>query len=113
MRILLDENVPRPLKRLLRSHSVSTVQEMGWAGLENGDLARVAVPAGFEVLLTADRNLAYQQNVAELGLALVVVTIGGIRLEDIEPTIPAILDVLASHPDVGTISIVGERLPRT
>ena len=62
MRVLLDEQLPRHLTRELRGHEVSTVQQKGWAGLKNGELLRRAADAGFEVFLTADRNLEFQQN---------------------------------------------------
>ncbi len=57
MRVLLDEQLPRHLAREIGGHDVSTVQQRGWAGLKNGELLRVAADAGFEVLVTADRNL--------------------------------------------------------
>ena len=58
MHVLLDEQLPRHLAREIGGHDVSTVQQRGWAGLQNGELLRVAAAAGFEVLVTADRNLA-------------------------------------------------------
>ena len=57
MLVLLDEQLPRHLAREIDGHNVSTVQQRGWAGLKNGELLRVAADAGFEVLVTADRNL--------------------------------------------------------
>ena len=57
MLVLLDEQLPRHLAREIGGHNVSTVQQRGWAGLKNGELLRVAADAGFEVLVTADRNL--------------------------------------------------------
>lgn len=64
MRVLLDEQLPRHLARDIVGHDVSTVQQCGWAGFKNGDLLRVAADAGFEVFVTADRNLQFQQNLA-------------------------------------------------
>ena len=60
MRILLDESLPRRLLGELTGHSVSTVTDEGWSGLENGDLLRAAV-GQFDAFLTADQNLEYQQ----------------------------------------------------
>lgn len=60
MRVLLDEDVPRPLKRELAAHDVWTVVEMGWASTKNGILLSRAADAGFEIFLTADRNLPHQ-----------------------------------------------------
>jgi hypothetical protein len=60
VRILLDECLPRRLKRDLNGHDVRTVPEMGWASKENGDLLQLA-ESQFEVFLTVDRNLSYQR----------------------------------------------------
>lgn len=71
MRILLDESLPRRLISELSGHTVSTVTDQGWSGLENGELLRAAVDQ-FDVFLTADQNLEYQQNLSELPLSVVV-----------------------------------------
>jgi hypothetical protein len=60
LRLLLDENLPTALKPLLLGHSVATIRELGWAGIQNGRLLDAAVVEGFEVLVTADRAL-YRQ----------------------------------------------------
>ena len=62
MKLLLDENLPRKLKRDLPDHLVFTVREMGWAGKENGDLLAAMLSDGFEALVTGDKNIAFQQN---------------------------------------------------
>ena len=72
MRVLLDEQLPRHLTRELAVHDVRTVRQQGWTGTKNGELLRRAVAAGFEVFLTADQNLQFQQNLAQLRLAVVV-----------------------------------------
>jgi hypothetical protein len=61
MRVLLDEQLPRQLAREIKGHEVSTVQQRGWAGLKNGELLRRAAHSKFEVFVTADRNLEFQQ----------------------------------------------------
>jgi predicted nuclease of predicted toxin-antitoxin system len=71
MRILLDECVPRRLTHELGDHEVRTVTEMGWAGMKNGALLQLAAES-FDVLLTTDRNLAFQQNTATLPLGVIV-----------------------------------------
>lgn len=91
MRVLLDESLPRQLARELTEHDVRTVPEQGWAGLRNSELLRLAVEEGFEVFLTADQNLEYQQNLQRLGVAVVVVASRTSRLEDLRPLIPGIL----------------------
>src|SRR5258705_2597062 len=72
MRVLLDECVPRPLKRALPDHLVSTVGEMRWRGIENGELLALVREAGFEAFVTVDQNLAYQQNLQAAGLRIVI-----------------------------------------
>jgi hypothetical protein len=63
MRILFDQGTPAPLRRALKNHSVSTAYEMGWAELSNGTLLRSA-ESEFDVLITTDRNIRYQQSLA-------------------------------------------------
>lgn len=71
MRVLLDTCVPRPLRKLLPGHEVSTAQEMGWDALENGDLIRAAEER-FDVLITADQHMKFQQNLTGGNLSVVV-----------------------------------------
>jgi hypothetical protein len=74
MRVLFDQGTPVPIAAYLRDHSVRTTLEEGWDTLANGDLLRVAEEAGFEVLLTTDNSLAYQQNLTGRKLAIVVLS---------------------------------------
>lgn len=69
MKILLDENVPRPLKRFLADHEVSSVQDCGWRGVRNGELLRLAEDS-FEVFILADKNMRYQQRMADRRIAV-------------------------------------------
>lgn len=71
-RVLLDENVPEGLRVLLPGFAVATVPEMGWAGLANGRLLAAAEQAGFDLMVTGDKNMAHQQNLAERRLVVVV-----------------------------------------
>ena len=73
MRLLLDENLPHQMRLELPGHDVFTAAYMGWAGVENGELLRLAAADGFDALVTNDRGLEYQQNLDELPLAVVVV----------------------------------------
>ena len=93
MRILLDESLPRPLSLLLVGHDVSTVAREGWASLKNGALLRQAAMA-FDVLLTADQNIEFQQNLVTLPLAVVVLVAESNRLESLEPLVPKVLVAL-------------------
>ncbi len=71
LRILFDQGTPVPLRQALKAHVVSTTYEMGWASLSNGDLLDAA-EAQFDVLVTTDQNLRYQQNLAGRRLAILI-----------------------------------------
>ena len=71
MRLLLDESVPARLRQSLPTHSVKTVVEMGWGGAKNGALLALAANE-FDAFLTVDKNLPYQQNLANLPVAVIV-----------------------------------------
>jgi hypothetical protein len=94
MRILLDECVPRPLRRELAGHEVRTVVEMGWAGKRNGELLRLLTAEHFAVFLTTDQNLRYQQNLRGLQVAVVVLVAPTNRLADLVPLMPTVRAVL-------------------
>jgi predicted nuclease of predicted toxin-antitoxin system len=94
MRVLLDEQLPRQLARLLEGHEVRTVQQAGWAGLKNGELMQRAKETGYEVFLTADQSLSYQQNLRESGLRVIVVGAVSNALEDLVPLVPSILTAI-------------------
>ncbi len=74
MHVLLDNNVPCGVARALTGHGVTEARERGWATMRNGDLLRSAEEAGFEVLITADKNIRYLQNLAGRRIAIVVLT---------------------------------------
>jgi hypothetical protein len=79
--------------------NVSTVQQRGWAGLKNGELLRVAADAGFEVLVTADRNLQFQQNLSQSRLGIILLIAPSNALEDILPLVPNLLaTILKASP---------------
>jgi len=74
VKILFEANTPAPLARFLRGHEVVRADELGWQGLENGALLDAAEQAGFDLLLTCDQNVRYQQNLASRKLALVILS---------------------------------------
>jgi hypothetical protein len=74
VRILFDQGTPVPLRLAIVDHTVSTAYEQGWSTLKNGELLQAAEDAGFEVLVTTDTNLKYQQNLATRKIAVVVLT---------------------------------------
>lgn len=84
MRILLDECVPKRLTRELVGHQVRTSPAMGWAGKRNGELLRLA-EGHFDLFITVDRNLSFQQDVSKLRLAVVVLVAASNRYADLQP----------------------------
>lgn len=94
MRVLFDENVPRPLRRHLKGHSILTVTEMGWSGLKNGRLIAHAEAGGFDVLLTLDQNIKYQQNMSVISLSVLVVVAPDLKIKTLLPLVPGILACL-------------------
>jgi hypothetical protein len=93
-RVLCDESVPHDVAAAILGHEVATVQGLGWAGAKNGVLLRATREAGYEVLVTVDRNMQYQQNIPASGLALIVIRAHSTRVRDLLPAIPALLEVL-------------------
>jgi len=93
MRLLLDENLDWRLQRDLPAHQVESVPLIGWAGIENGELLRKAVEAGFDALITTDSSMVHQQKIASN------------RLADTRPLMPALL-VLLSQIKAGTVTFL-------
>jgi predicted nuclease of predicted toxin-antitoxin system len=107
MRVLIDECAPKALKHSLAAHGHQslTVQEAGWSGKQNGELLALA-EAKFDVLITVDTNLQYQQNLVERRIAIVVIQSRSNRLEDLKPHFSACaLAVATIQP--GDIVFVG------
>ena len=94
MRILIDESLPRSLAEQLPGHEVSTVRDQRWLGLRNGVLLRAAVDGGFEVLVTGDRSLPYQQNLRRIGISVLVLTGVQTRIGDLRFLVTQISSVL-------------------
>ena len=96
MRERLDEQIDWRLKRSFDpEHEVETVRERGWIGKRNGELLRAAAPS-FDVLLTMDRGIEYQQNLPTFDIAVVLVSARSNRRRDVEPAIPEVNRVLRS-----------------
>jgi predicted nuclease of predicted toxin-antitoxin system len=95
MKVLIDECAPRALKRYLVSsgHECSTVQERDWSGIHNGELLTLA-EGEFEVFITVDANLRYQQNLSGRNIAVIVICASSNRLEYLRPHFPACLIAL-------------------
>ncbi len=93
MRVLLDECTPRKLRRELPGHHVSTVTEQGWSGTRNGALLRRAA-GEFDVLLTVDSNMEFQQNVSTLPIAVIVLVAYSNDVNVLQPLMPQVRDLL-------------------
>ena len=93
MKVLLDECLPRRLKKFLAPHEVQTVPDMGWAGKKNGELLSLLADK-FEAFLTIDKNMVYQQNLQHLRFGVVVLSAPSNRLADLELLVPKILGAL-------------------
>lgn len=94
MRLLLDESVPAKLKRYLPDHEVRTAVEMGWSGVKNGKILALA-SVSFDVFVTVDKNMPYQQNLSTLPVALVVLDALSNELDHLVPLLPALERELA------------------
>jgi hypothetical protein len=95
MRLLLDESVPRRLRNALPAHTVKTAVEMGWGGIKNGALLALAAPE-FDAFITVDKNLPYQQNVAALPIAVVLLNAHSNELQVLLPLVPRLEEPLAT-----------------
>ena len=93
MRLILDECIDRRLTRDFVGHDIKTVPQMGWAGIKNGQLLTL-VEASFDVFITVDRNLAFQQNLPQFDVAVIVLQARSNRLADLKPLVPRILVAL-------------------
>ena len=96
MKILLDECVPRKLKFALPEHDCKTVPEAGFSGQKNGRLLGLAEDAGFELFLTVDKGLPYQQNLAGRRIAILVIRARSNRLADLSQHLEACRAVMSS-----------------
>ncbi len=106
-RILLDECLPKKLKREFVNCAVSTVAEMGWAGKKNGELMKVA-HGQFDIFVTADQNLQYQQNLAYASVGVIVLVAFNNRIETLAPLMPQVNEVIKSIAAGQIIEIEGE-----
>lgn len=89
MRLLLDESVPARLRLALPSHAVSTAGREGWSGVKNGRLLTLAATR-FDAFITVDKSLPFQQNLATLPIALIVLDTRSIELPALLPLVPAL-----------------------
>jgi predicted nuclease of predicted toxin-antitoxin system len=88
MKILLDECITKRLKTKLSEYKVNTVFEMGWSGLKNGNLMTKAIENNFDIFLTIDKNIEYQQNLNNYPIAVVVLNTSNSKIEFLEQLMP-------------------------
>jgi hypothetical protein len=106
MKVLLDENLPHALRAQLPGHDVFTVQYLGWSGTKNGRLLTRAVNAGFDVMVTMDDGVAYQQNIATLRLSVIVLEAVSNDIDDLRPLLPRLRKTIKSAKP-GTVQRIG------
>lgn len=94
MKLLLDENLPHPLRDHLPGHDVYTVAYMGWSGRKNGELLALAAQDHFDALITIDAGIEYQQNLGALPCAVVLLVAESNAFEHLEPLLPKLLAAL-------------------
>ena len=96
MRVLFDQGTPVPLRKHLAAHQVTTIFELGWNNLKNGELLQKADENGFSVLVTTDQNLRYQQNLTGRKIAIVVlITTSWPRIERVVASVAKAIDSAA------------------
>jgi predicted nuclease of predicted toxin-antitoxin system len=104
LRVLLDANLPVGLAAQLAPHEVQSVHHRGWSDLDNGGLLEAAARE-YDAFLTLDQSIRYQQNLRDRPIAVVVLRARSSRIRDLEPLLPALLQMLpAARP--GEVTIV-------
>lgn len=97
MKLLLDENLPKRLKEHFSEHEIYTVRDMGWNGVKNGELLKLMVADGFNVLITFDKNLQFQQNFAKYTLPIIVLNAYDNTYMTLKEFAPQVLLLLKSN----------------
>lgn len=105
MRILLDECLPRKLKRSILGHDVTTVQERGWSSKKNGELLRL-MDGTVDVFLTSDQSLRYQQNLTTIHCSIIVLVVPDNRLPTLQPLMPQVQSLLDTITPRTVIEVV-------
>ena len=106
MRVLLDECIDWRLSRDIVGHEVKTAHQMGWATIKNGQLLSLA-ERSFEVFVTVDRNLTFQQNLTSFSIAVIILRARSNRLAELRPLVPQLMKALAAT-EPGTAVFIGE-----
>lgn len=109
MRVFLDECVDWRLARDIVGHDVKSAREMGWTTIKNGELLTLAARE-FDVFVTVDRNLSFQQNLTAFSIAVIVLHAKTNRLADLKPLIAGLLSAIESTTP-GAVQLVGPMVP--
>ena len=106
MKLLLDENLPHELRKLLSPpHDVFTVTFMGWSGVSNGELMKRAAAHAFDALITTDRGYEHQQNFSNLPCCVLLLLGRTNKIDDLQLLVPALLSALTSLPPKSLVKI--------
>jgi predicted nuclease of predicted toxin-antitoxin system len=95
IKILIDECLPIRLKNEYSEHKVFTVQEIGWQGKKDNDLLKLAVDERFEVFITIDKNIGYQQNTKKIKLGIIVLDVPRTKLENLKSMTKKVLELIS------------------
>lgn len=107
MRVLLDNNVNHRFAKFIEEHEVIHAREMGWGELENGVLISAAEANGFEVMITCDKNMSYQQSIVERKISIIVLNSLFIKLPYLVALAPRVNEMLHSGVPEGSFVILG------
>ena len=105
MKVLVDECIDWRLAREIVGHEVKTARQMGWSTIKNGELLKLAEKE-FQVFVTVERNLSFQQNVPAFAIAVIVLRAKSNRLSDLQPLVPELLAAIPTAKP-GTVTYVG------
>lgn len=105
MKILVDECVDWRLARQIIGHTVKTARQMGWSAIKNGELLELAAKE-FDVFVTVDRNLSFQQHLPTFTIAVIVLRAKSNRLADLRPLVPKLLSAIP-NAKLGAVTYVG------
>lgn len=106
MRVLLDNNVNQDFVQLIRGHELTHARTMGWGELANGDLITNAETASFDVLITADKQMQYQQSITGRRIAILVLNSRFIKWSHIAPLAPLVQQKLDSGVEPGASIVI-------
>ena len=105
MKLLIDENLPKRLKLDFPKHEIFTVTDLGWNSKTNGELLDLMIEDEFEVLLTFDKNLQYQQNFKKYPIAVITFNAEDNTYATIKPLVPRILELLNDDLTKGSTEV--------